>query len=64
MDWIFSTRIIVFEKMSVEDNISSVLELTNLSKEQIKNGTLLEEFDYLKFVKEEATCCLEVSEEE
>ena len=43
----------VFRKMSVEDNILSVLELTNLSKaEQIqKTESLLEEFGLLKIRK-------------
>ena len=43
----------VFRKMSVEDNILSVLELTNLSKEEQiqKSESLLEEFGLLEIRK-------------
>jgi lipopolysaccharide export system ATP-binding protein len=44
-NWIFSTGSFCFRKLSIEDNILSVLQLTKLSKEQVaKMESLIEEF--------------------
>ena len=56
----------VFRKLSVEDNILAVLEMTDLSKSEqnAKLESLLDEFGLNTFVKIEGTCSQEVKDEE
>lgn len=53
----------VFRQMSVEDNIASVLEMTNKPKEYQKEKleSLIAEFRLQRYAKIKVTSCLEVS---
>jgi ABC-type lipopolysaccharide export system ATPase subunit len=63
MDWLFSTRSFRFRKLSIEDNILSVLQLTNLQKKNKRqNGKLIDEFGLRTFARTEAICFRVVSD--